>query len=73
MKGPRSRTRHDVHRLWECPVCGRRRISAVQVCHTACACLDPAAPDRKVWMRLLEAKKTNRGPDHVHDAAAPPA
>jgi hypothetical protein len=51
MKGPRSRHKFYIARLWECPVCARRVHTPVQVVNRACHC-QPAGPT--VWMRLLE-------------------
>jgi hypothetical protein len=52
MKGPRSRHRFNVLRLWECPQCKKRAFAPPQVVSRACVC---QGPDRPTWMCLLEA------------------
>ena len=62
MKGPRSRTRHNVWRVWECRRCQRRVFALPQVTSRVCLCQGEAAP---TWMTLLEApprKKTTATP-----------
>ncbi|MCI0640027.1 MAG: hypothetical protein L0Y72_07740 [Gemmataceae bacterium] len=53
MKGPRSRWKHDVRRVWECPACGKRVYSGGQVTHRVCSC----ALDHTTSMRLVEERK----------------
>ncbi|MSQ94814.1 MAG: hypothetical protein EXR98_09700 [Gemmataceae bacterium] len=51
MKGPRSRHRFNVLRIWECPHCQKRAFEPARVAHRACVCL---GKDRPTWMRLIE-------------------
>ena len=51
MKGPRSRHRFCVWRVWECPLCQKRAATPVQAVSRACACRGPAEP---TWMVLIE-------------------
>ena len=56
MKGPGNRAKFPIFRTWECPKCGRKSRTAVQVAHQRCTC-DPA-----VWMRLVEEPRKARKP-----------
>lgn len=49
MRGPKSRHKHAIIRTWECPACGKRAYSLVQVVNRACSCRQP-----NTWMRLIE-------------------
>jgi len=51
MKGPRSRHRHNVHRIWECSACQKRVFELPRVTHRQCCCL---GKDKPTWMRLIE-------------------
>ncbi|MBI2806577.1 MAG: hypothetical protein HYX68_16475 [Planctomycetes bacterium] len=51
MKGPRSRHRFNVLRIWECPRCRRRVFEPARVAHRTCVC---QGKDRPTWMRLIE-------------------
>jgi len=51
MKGPRSRHRHNVKRIWECPVCRKRAFAPPQVATRVCEC---QGKDRPTWMQLIE-------------------
>jgi hypothetical protein len=46
--------KHDVRRVWECPLCRRRAHSGGQVVTLRCGCLAGAGPDGQPWMRLVE-------------------
>jgi hypothetical protein len=54
MKGPSGRLRHQVRRLWQCPVCQRREYTGGDVVTRACDCLAKSQPPRWTWMRLIE-------------------
>src|ERR1700682_5569682 len=51
MKGPRSRHKFNVLRIWECPLCQKRAFEPARVAHRACSC---QGKDRPTWMRLIE-------------------
>ena len=51
MKGPRSRHRFNVLRVWECPQCKKRVFAPPQVVTHACEC---QGTDRPTWMCLME-------------------
>ena len=53
MKGPRSRHKFNVHRVWECPACKKRAFALPQVTTRACEC---RGKDGSTWMCLLDAK-----------------
>ncbi len=53
MKGPRSRHKFNVLRVWECPACKKREFAPARVASLACRC---EGADRPRWMCLLEAK-----------------
>jgi hypothetical protein len=53
MKGPRSRHKFNVLRVWECPACKRRIFAPPQIVTRACLC---QGKDRTTWMCLLDAK-----------------
>jgi hypothetical protein len=53
MKGPRSRHRFNVLRVWECPACKRREFVPPQVSARSCLC---KGADQPVWMTLIEPK-----------------
>jgi hypothetical protein len=57
MKGPRSRHKFNVLRVWECPACKKRIFAPPQVASRACAC---QGKNRTTWMCLIEAKPTRR-------------
>lgn len=54
MKGPRSRHRFNVLRVWECPACSKRVFAPPQVVTLECDC---RGKDRPTGMRLLEASR----------------
>jgi len=54
MKGPRSRHRFCVLRVWECPLCQKRALGAVQAVTRVCEC---QGKDRPTWMRLIEESR----------------
>lgn len=54
MKGPRSRHRFCVLRVWECPLCQKRLSAPVQVVNRACVC---QGKDRPTPMRLVEERR----------------
>jgi hypothetical protein len=51
MKGPRSRHKFNVQRVWECPQCKKRIFAPPQVVTHACEC---QGKDRPTWMCLIE-------------------
>jgi hypothetical protein len=51
MKGPRSRHKFNVQRVWECPQCKKRVFAPPQVVTRACEC---RGKDRPTWMCLIE-------------------
>jgi hypothetical protein len=64
MKGPRSRHKFYIARVWECPACKKRAYTAVDVVNRACNCKRADAP---AWMSLLDeeplpARKFAEGP-----------
>src|SRR5262249_36899122 len=79
MKGPRGRSKHEVRRLWECPVCRRREYTSGQVVNRLCECLATQQPPKRTWMRLLEdgpePSPSRRGdpslPSAAEDSAIP--
>jgi hypothetical protein len=56
VKGPSGRLKHDVRRVWECPICGRRERTGGEVVNRACPCHPDTDPPRTVWMRLVEER-----------------
>ena len=60
MKGPGHRGRYDVRRVWECPVCHRRRKTPGSVVNLLCDCLAKSNPPRQTWMRLIEEPPKRR-------------
>jgi hypothetical protein len=66
MKGPRSRHRFCVLRVWECPLCMKRALAPVQAVTRACEC---QGKDRPTWMRLMEESRVRRAKP---EAAEPP-
>jgi len=54
MKGPRSRHRFNVLRVWECPNCRKRVFAPPQVTTVACAC---SGTDGTTWMCLIEPSR----------------
>jgi len=53
MKGPRSRHKFNVLRVWECPICRKRIFAPPQVTARVCMC---QGKDGAPWMCLLDAK-----------------
>jgi len=51
MKGPRSRHRFNVLRVWECPACQKRVFAPPQVVTRYCEC---QGKDRPTCMRLID-------------------
>ena len=68
MKGPRSRHRFCVWRVWECPACHKRVSTTVQTVNRACPC---QGTDRPTWMILIEESRV-RAPKPIEAPAAPP-
>ena len=62
MKGPGGRLRFDIRRLWECPVCHRRELTAGDVVARLCTCSAKTDPPRQVWMKLIETKPARPAP-----------
>jgi hypothetical protein len=54
MRGPRSRHRFNVWRIWECPICTKRAFAPPQVVTRQCLC---QGADRPNWMRLIEPER----------------
>jgi hypothetical protein len=67
MKGPRSRHRFCVLRVWECPLCSKRALAPVQAVTRVCECL---GKDRPIWMRLIEESRIR--PAKPESAEPPP-
>jgi hypothetical protein len=65
MKGPRSRHRHNVQRVWECPACSKRVFESPRVTYRICVC---KGPDAATAMRLIELPS----PWRKKPAEAPP-
>ena len=57
MKGPRSRHRHNVLRIWECPQCKKRVQAQPQVATISCDC---RGKDTATWMGLIEKPPTRK-------------
>jgi hypothetical protein len=72
IKGPSGRLKHDVRRVWECRVCGRRDRTGGQVVNRVCPCPHDLDPPRVVWMRLVEdgitVKEMPKAPEAPGDA-----
>jgi hypothetical protein len=72
MKGPAARWKHDVRRIWECPVCQRRERTDGDVVNRSCDCQLKSEPSRPTWMLLLEEQpKRPQGPPEA--PAEPPS
>jgi hypothetical protein len=74
VKGPSGRLKHDVRRVWECPICGRHERTGGQVVNRACPCHPDTDPPRIVWMRLVEhksQKNKNEPPKEAQPDASP--
>ena len=54
MKGPFQRLKHDLRRLWECPVCQHRVHTPGIVTSCLCRCQQQVDPTTRRFMRLLE-------------------
>jgi hypothetical protein len=65
MKGPRSRHKFCVLRVWECPLCHKRASVAVDVVNRVCFC---QGKDHPTWMHLIEER---RSPAKLHAPLAP--
>jgi hypothetical protein len=62
MKGPSGRTRFDVRRVWDCPVCQRREWTRSNVVHRLCpACQTRTDAPAEVWMQLVETPGKTAG------------
>jgi hypothetical protein len=57
MKGPRSRHRFCVLRVFECPACKKRVLVPVRTVTRACEC---QGKDQPTWMCLIEEKRAPR-------------
>jgi hypothetical protein len=76
MKGPGGRLRFDIRRLWECPACHRRELTAGDVVNRLCTCSTKSDPPRQNWMKLVEQKPARPAPPtpsppSVEEAAQP--
>ena len=67
MKGPRSRHRFCVWRVWECPACHQRVSTPVQTVNCVCEC---QGKDRPTWMNLIEESRV-RPPKSIDALMAP--
>ena len=67
MKGPRSRHRFNVHRVWECPLCQKRVFALAQVASRACECL---GKDKPTCMRLIEPSRVRKKAEGADQADA---
>lgn len=54
MKGPYQRLKHDLRRLWECPVCGHRTHASGHVTSVLCACQQQVDLASRRFMKLIE-------------------
>jgi hypothetical protein len=54
IKGPRGKSKFDIRRLWECPICHRRELTPGSVVNRVCICVANQDPPRQTWMRLIE-------------------
>ena len=54
MKGPYQRLKHDLRRLWECPVCGHRTHASGDVTSVLCACQQQMDLASRRFMKLIE-------------------
>lgn len=62
MKGPGGRLRFDIRRVWECPVCHRRELTAGDVVSRLCTCSAKSDAPRQNWMQLIETKPARPAP-----------
>ncbi|MBM3995392.1 MAG: hypothetical protein FJ303_14750 [Planctomycetes bacterium] len=69
MKGPRSRHRFNVWRVWECPKCKKRVFAPPQVVTHACTC---QGADNPTWMCLIDPERPKRPPPTAAPQAATP-
>jgi hypothetical protein len=63
MKGPGNRLKLQIRRLWECPRCRRRLVTAGSVVYQACTCAPADAGSHSVWMQLIEDPTPPRKPE----------
>jgi hypothetical protein len=54
VKGPFQRLKHDLRRLWECPVCNHRAHTPGDVTSCLCRCQQQVDPATRRFMRLIE-------------------
>ena len=54
MKGPFERLKHDLRRVWECPVCRHKERTSGAVTFRLCLCQRKVEIEQRVWMRLVE-------------------
>jgi hypothetical protein len=62
MKGPGGRLKFDIRRLWECPACHRRDLTAGDIVTRLCTCSSRSDPPRQNWMKLIELKPVRPAP-----------
>ena len=62
MKGPGGRLRFDIRRVWECPACHRRELTAGDLVYRLCTCSAKSDPPRQNWMKLIEQKPVRPEP-----------
>ena len=62
MKGPRSRHRFNVKRIWECPACKKRAFEPPQVTARTCDC---QGKDRPTWMCLIDPTRPRVEPSEA--------
>ena len=68
MKGPRSRHKFNVQRVWECPQCKKRIFAPPQVVTRACEC---QGKDRPTWMCLIEPERAKPKVERVEVVPLP--
>jgi hypothetical protein len=67
MKGPANRLKLIVRRMWQCPRCQRRVLTAGSVVFQACTCA-PTEP-APAWMQLIEEPRHKPRSEPPRDAA----
>ncbi len=61
MKGPGNRVKFVIRRVWQCPACGRRLVTAGNVAQQRCACRPADSAEGPIWMQLVrDALRTSR-------------
>jgi hypothetical protein len=66
MKGPGNPLKLVMRRVWKCPHCGRRLLTAGSVVFQACTCKSSEPDQAAPWMQLIEE------PRHIPRRETPP-